>query len=90
MELLIYLANERKKDLETDYWTDNKESLPLKRKEKLEEKKEIKEDILQTCKACKKTFDDTSMLRHLSQNKSCKDTYNEKEWKYITGWANES
>ena len=42
---------------------------------------------LQICKACKKTFEDTSLLRHLNKIKSCKDIYTEEEWKYITGWT---
>ena len=85
-------ADEGKRDREVDYRTENKESLALKRKEKLDSKKsnertEIMDYKLQICKACKKTFEDTSLLRHLNKMKSCKDIYTEEEWKYITGWT---
>ena len=89
MDWLKSWADESIKDYQVDYWTENKETLTLKRSKKIEGKIEIMEDILQTCKACNITFEDTSLLRHLSQKPSCKDAYNEKEWKYITGWTNE-
>ena len=89
MNWLKSWADESIKDYKVDYWTENKETLALKRRQKIKKKIEIMEDILQTCKACNITFEDTSLLRHLSQKPSCKDAYGEKEWKYITGWTNE-
>ena len=78
-------ADEQKRDREVDYRTENKKSLAIKYKEKSNERKEIMDYKFQVCKACKETFEDTSLLRHLSKSKSCKDVYTEVEWKYITG-----
>ena len=84
---LRHCAEERKKDLETDYWTENKESLIQKRKEKLETEKKSKQGLLEMCKSCKKKMGDRSILKHLSQTESCKKDYNENDMEYLRNWA---
>ena len=40
-----------------------------------EKKKEIRDQLTETCKSCKKKFWDTSFLRHIGQSKVCKAYY---------------
>ena len=44
-------------------------------------------DLLEKCKACNKTFDDNSILKHITHMDSCKAEYNESELDYIRGWS---
>ena len=44
-------------------------------------------DLLETCKSCGKTFEDNSLLKHVSQKESCMADYNENDLKYVRGWA---
>ena len=88
----------RKKNLDGDNWTENKASIsakkankynPAQRKEKFERKKEIRDQLTEICKSCKKKFWHTSILRHIGQKQSCKEEYRNEKLGFLRGWAKE-
>ena len=102
MGFLRFWADERKKDLEVDYWTinddrkqqnnadyweSNKESLATKRKEKSVKEKISKQGLLEMCKSCKKKMGEKSILKHLGQKESCRKDYDEDDMEYLRNWA---
>ena len=98
MGWLRHLSDERKKYFEAENWAENKASIsakragkysPTQRKEKYEKKKEIRDQLTETCKSCKKNFWDTSFLRHIGQKQSCKEEYTNEQLEFMRGWAKE-
>ena len=98
MGLLRFLANERSKDIDFDYYQMNQESIAKNRakrynaahrKQIYEEKKAKRDYLIDTCKSCKKKLWHTSILRHIGQKKPCKDNYALEQIDILRGWAKE-
>ena len=98
LEYLRGWAKERKNLCEIDYRKENKKIKaemdakrynPTLRKEKAKKKRDIKEELTDTCKGCNKKFWHTSILKHISQMKSCEESYTEGQMEYLRGWARE-
>ena len=87
------LAEERKRLKEIDYRKENKSSKAVndakRYNKKAKEKREINEELTDTCKSCKKKFWHTSILRHISHKESCRDEYTKEQYEFLEGWAKE-
>ena len=46
-------------------------------------------ELLSICKSCKIKFEDTSILRHITHEKSCQNNYDDEDIKFIRSWSKE-
>ena len=102
LEYIEGWSKERKKVLESIYYESNKDSEYLKQQRKsnnleywkrkkslIAAKRKKKPDLSEICKGCDKKMGNKSILKHLSQKKSCEEKYTAEEMAYLRGLSNE-